>query len=59
MAAAKQNRSKSPNGEDYRQRLNDKGRSGLLTWIDNWASPRIEAVNKKWKAKIKAHSKTQ
>jgi hypothetical protein len=45
-------RSKSPNGEDYRQRLNLKGRSRLLQWLDNWARPRLEKINKKWKKRI-------
>jgi hypothetical protein len=44
--------SKSPNGEDYRQRHNDKGRSGLLSWLDNWAGGRVEKIQKKWRSKI-------
>ena len=47
-------RSNSPNGEDYRQRLNDEGRSSLLEWLDNWASPRVEKISEKWKERIQA-----
>jgi hypothetical protein len=46
--------SKSPNGEDYRQRHNDKERSGLLSWVHNWAGGRVGTVNKKRRAKIEA-----
>ena len=51
--------SESPNGESYRQRLLDKERSGLLSWIDSWARRRVQATNKMWEEKIKARHKTQ
>jgi hypothetical protein len=46
--------SKSLNGEDYRQRLNDEGRSSLLEWLDNWANPRLEKISEKWKERMQA-----
>jgi hypothetical protein len=45
---------KDTNGESYRQRLNERGRSGLLEWVDNWASPRLQEINRNWKARIEA-----
>jgi hypothetical protein len=44
--------SKSPNGEDYRKRLGDRGRTVVLDWVDNWARPRLQAINKRWQARI-------
>jgi hypothetical protein len=46
--------SKSPNGEDYREALRNKGRSGLLSWVYNWARYRVETINKKRRAEIEA-----
>jgi hypothetical protein len=44
-------------GEDYRQRLRDGGRTLALEWVDNWARPRVQAINKRWQAKIEAKTK--
>ena len=42
-------RGRKPNGEEYRSWLTKRGRSDLLSWVDNIARPKTRAINEVWR----------